>query len=230
MARKGKAMSEGANSHSIEDYGPGTIGGERLKGFDLSQMVVCRNCGEMAGPWRLLRGTQGWEQLCACQSSTLREQRIEIDQWIGFDFNELATLCYGCGTQVLRSGWRFSVWFCDDCKARVRRINEEFQFALIPIGRHSLMAGVGLNGSATRDEARIQRFVDQLGSLGQRVDVLRELARDTVRLNLERMAGGEQAAVSLVDYLHWLHGRTELRQEAFHRLCDRFLKGEDDGF
>ena len=41
------------------------------------------------------------------------------------------------------SGSKWSVWFCDACQHRVSTLNGSVGRCVIPIGRHSLMNGVG---------------------------------------------------------------------------------------
>jgi hypothetical protein len=68
--------------------------------------------------------------------------------WPGFDFNIAVELCYCCGQVPLRSGSKFSVWFCDACKEQVRLLNARLGQYAVAIGRHSMMGGFGLNGGA----------------------------------------------------------------------------------
>jgi hypothetical protein len=128
----------------------------------------------------------GQQQRCACRPSG-------GDRWPGYDYNERARLCDCCCRYLLRSGSRWSVWFCDECKERVIGLNEDVGFALIPIGRHSLMNGLGLRGGAT--EREIKRFADRVGGLSTRMDLLShtwkpaQLRRELQRLGLFKEGG-----------------------------------------
>ena len=84
------------------------------------------------------------EQSCACARAEGRRSGIVPARWPGFDFNEVWTLCYSCGAALLESGSRWSVWFCEHCKERVRRLHQVCGAYVIPCGRHSMMAGFGV--------------------------------------------------------------------------------------
>ena len=79
-------------------------------------------------------------QRCACDR--LADELV----WPGFDYNEHLRLCMCCRGIALPSGSRWSVWFCGPCKDRVRLYNDRLGRVAIPIGRHSLMAGIGISG------------------------------------------------------------------------------------
>ncbi len=109
-------------------------------------------------------------QLCSCRSTG--QNRI----WPDYDYNEHTHLCECCLGRRLRSGSRWSVWFCEPCKRRVIAVNRELGATVIPIGRHSLMSGVGLHGPEI-DEPRVARFTKDLLSLFSRQDHLHEWSR-----------------------------------------------------
>ena len=58
------------------------------------------------------------------------------------DFPTAAELCRCCGLELLQSGCKWSVWFCNDCKPRVLKLNQSVGAWVIPIRRHSLMHGL----------------------------------------------------------------------------------------
>jgi hypothetical protein len=62
-------------------------------------------------------------------------------RWPGYDFNMVAELCRCCGQVLLKSGNKFSVWFCDHCKEHVGLLNGRLGRYAIPIGRHSFHGG-----------------------------------------------------------------------------------------
>ena len=186
-------------------------------------LSICTTC------WDLFDGPSPGhgdfeQQKCRCH-------RQEEHRWPGYDYNERARLCDCCGRYVLRSGSRWSVWFCEACKERVRLLNQEFGFALIPIGRHSLMHGFGLQGEP--DEAQIARFVERFGDLARRMDVLHnDWKPEHLREELERLgliAKGEASPqeIPLATYLGAVaeEDRTSTvdhRLLAFRALADRF--------
>ena len=167
------------------------------------------------------------QQKCLCH-------RGDEPRWVRYDFNERARLCDCCAGYVLRSGSRWSVWFCPECKERVRLLNEEFGFATIPIGRHSMMNGFGLRPGAPggTGAAKVQRFWERLQGLNARIDVLRvwkfeHLGRELERLGLVAQGEGRPRAVPLHTYLRAVaeQDRTSEvnhRLLAFRELADRF--------
>jgi hypothetical protein len=122
-------------------------GDEYLKKYvDYSAMAVCGDCFEIYGPWRYKqeiskRPNSVLWQFCGgeCPSRnkkpgiTLKDESEE--KWPGFDFNTIVELCYCCGQEELKSGSRWSVWFCEECKEKVIDFNTRFQQTIIPIGR-----------------------------------------------------------------------------------------------
>jgi hypothetical protein len=94
-------------------------------------------------------------QRCRCR-------KTDEPTWPRFDFNEHLRLCECCRSVPLRSGSRWSVWFCEGCKTRVRALNDRLGRYAIPIGRHSLMGGLGISGAeiAGADEARLTALCD----------------------------------------------------------------------
>lgn len=74
----------------------------------------------------------GMDQRCDC--GPRNEER-----WSGFDFNERARLCVCCGMEVLRSGSRWSPYFCRECQLLAMGVSLWHRSLVFPIGRHSLM-------------------------------------------------------------------------------------------
>lgn len=94
-------------------------------------------------------------QRCAC------DRPADEPVWPGFDYNEHLHLCMCCRGVALPSGSRWSVWFCRPCRDRVRLYNDRLGHVVIPIGRHSLMAGIGIRGVelSEADGAEVDRLV-----------------------------------------------------------------------
>jgi hypothetical protein len=71
---------------------------------------------------------------------------------------------------------------CDECKARVRDLNHTLGRYVIPIGRHSLMGGIGIAGAelAGADQRRRDVLIDrssiQAGGWSESMDHLNEFA------------------------------------------------------
>ena len=99
---------------------------------------ICATCFE---PYEFrLQGALS-RQRCRCPDKV-----PEGPAWPGHDLNEHLHLCECCSMVVLRSGSRWSVWFCEACHQRVFELNESAGGGVIPVGRHSLMNGVGVAG------------------------------------------------------------------------------------
>ena len=161
---------------------------------EFSTLSICTACLGLFDDVSLGQG-DGERQRCTCSAS-------KEDRWPGYDYNERARLCDCCGRYVLRSGSRWSVWFCEECKARVQALNEEMGFALIPIGRHSMMNGLGLRVEARSHD--VARFTQRLGDLFSRIDLLGKTWKPAhLRGQLKRLEflGAGHGAVPLSVYL-----------------------------
>jgi hypothetical protein len=140
-----------------------------------SNFVLCATCQGLYGD----RPSPGFAtpQRCRCR-------HVDEPKWPRHDFNEHLHLCECCRLVPLRSGSRWSVWFCDECKARVRDLNHVLGRYVIPIGRHSLMGGIAIAGAelAHADQRRrdelIDRFSIQAGGLYESLDRLNAFAAD----------------------------------------------------
>lgn len=106
-------------------------------GPEHASMRICSRCYELYEPDVALE----LPQRCGCN-------RGSDPRWPGADFNERALLCRCCGLTVLRSGSRWSPFFCEPCKHRVIDLDRRIGRLVIPIGRHSIM-----NGTMMRQKA-----------------------------------------------------------------------------
>ncbi len=195
--------------------------------------TICPTCYRLRGSVREDGGTQVpvvLVQDCDCAWAVGRRTGSFPERWLGYDVNQVWELCYGCGAEVLPSGSRWSVWFCTDCTERVRRLHTACGAYVIPIGRHSLMAGFGVRDGAplafrgpdAKDAAVIARFLEAFQRLGGRMDRLIVWAARAVALNLtERgLEGGDP--VSLPRYLSALAAQPVDRWARFRGLCGHF--------
>ncbi len=172
---------------------------------------LCIQCGCVYGPV-----TSQCEQQCGCVREEKRQQK-----WPRYDFNEQITLCYCCGQEPLESGSRWSVWFCGECKEKVVKFNSLFQETIIPIGRHSLMAGYGLGGCDVPDSETIRAFVSGVNRLFGRMDGLLEWRAIVMRDNLTKL--GYKHDVRLADYLRDVKKAFE-KSKAFDRMLEFFSR------
>jgi hypothetical protein len=145
-----------------------------------ARMHVCRTCCGLRGPFTDTFNRCERVQPCECDP----EQPL----WNAYDYNCAAELCFCCAAAVVESGSKWSVFFCDDCKARVCAYNDSLGRCAIPIGRHSLMNGVSLSAAAARKGRRVDKFVSGLSKLAGGVERLYAHRRARVSQILSSLA------------------------------------------
>ena len=147
-------------------------------------------------------------------------------RWDGFDFNEVATLCYGCGAALLRSGSRWSVWFCGTCKKRVSVLNQEMGEAVIPIGRHTLMNGIELKlepeQKTSVSKRKTREFADSFLQFGNRIDRLAQWKKISISQNCRAAEFVPGHDVGLMKYLSSLNGLN--KESSFEGMKGFILK------
>jgi len=186
-----------------------------------SSFIICGSCSALRGTWSH-QGRQ-LQQECDCVYSRVRQGLQPAPaRWPAHDFNEVATLCYCCGAELLHSGSRWSVWFCEECKKRVRALNGRYQRCAIPIGRHSLMNGFGLRGNDAQVPAAVEQFVLCVRALQDSTGLLGEWASAIVAETARARGFQEGADVPLLDYLNALVHSPADKVRAFERLCAYF--------
>jgi len=95
---------------------------------EVERLRVCGTCCRLYETGR----PDGLNQQCACNPR-------DVETWPHFDFNERALLCLCCGLRPLRSGSKFSPFFCEDCVTPVMNVSRLCARLVFPIGRHSFM-------------------------------------------------------------------------------------------
>lgn len=168
-----------------------------IKGFRL-----CLTCFEFY-EFRLQGAVT--RQRCRCR----RDEGATDATWPGSDFNEHLHLCECCSMVPLLSGSKWSVWFCDDCKPRVVALNGSVGHCVVPIGRHSLMNGVGVSTSelvsgGTERRAVVDAFSGKLMSLFDAMQHLHVFAQARRRGLVERLDFPAGEDVALPDWLETL--------------------------
>jgi hypothetical protein len=118
--------------------------------------LVCDGCGELYEPHA--QAGRPSPQRCVCRRDP------DDSRWPHHDFNEAVRLCGCCRLEAVGSGSRWSVFFCDACKWRVIGLNGHVGRYLVPVGRHSVMAGAGVPGRALveADAATVDRLIGDL--------------------------------------------------------------------
>jgi hypothetical protein len=127
-----------------------------------SRMVLCRACLVLRGPFYDDFNRCERVQRCGCEPKE--------DLWNAHDYNLHAELCSCCAASAVRSGSKWSLFFCERCKKQIVALNQSVGCALIPIGRHSIMNNFALTAGAKRKDVdefvgRMVRLGDQMGKL-----------------------------------------------------------------
>jgi hypothetical protein len=158
-------------------------------------------------------------QRCPCES-------IEpggYAQWPNaFDFHQVVELCNCCGLEILRTGSRWSVWFCDECKQRVREVHERYRAYLLPIGRHSIMSGVGLTGAESKEPQKLSAFLGKTRALEDAINHLSVWARHIVHQNLHVLGFADHGDTGLLAYRKSAVDAGLDKRTAFEGLCKHF--------
>lgn len=157
----------------------------------IDTLRVCTTCG------RLFQDLPDREQpqRCECQHDS------DAPSWPGYDFNERASLCRCCGREVLSSGSRWQVWFCDTCSHDVKELHNRLGGWVIPIGRHSMMHGISIKGGDVDDDKGTKEFVNASRSLFRAIDLLDEWHDRWVIELIRKSWFAKYPSVSLHTYL-----------------------------
>jgi hypothetical protein len=212
----------GPSAGDVPGSGPGG-GASGSSGTQLDRfgdLLVCRTCGDVKGPVPGL--ANGACELCDCVPV---DERRAAPTWPRFDFNSAFQLCVCCGLEALPSGSRWSVWFCDSCRRRVRKLNDLAGRCVVPIGRHSLMNGVTV--STDRGEAALAASCDQLISFLQSTQGISAWGRGVVRSNLEALYGPGGGDVRLARYLVDADRSGLNKEAAFRNLLRSALTADE---
>lgn len=173
-------------------------------------LLICGHCHALRGP--VPGRADGAEQFCLCASRAMWRAQPKRG-----DHNVDMELCYCCGLVLLRSGSKWSTWLCGACKEWVLALNESAGRCLIPIGRHSMMNGVALNGYA--GARGIERFVSDSHALAASMDQIASYAHDVVvPLNLDAIGFARRRHVPLGTYLEAVESSQLNQWDAFERL------------
>jgi hypothetical protein len=120
---------------------------------------VCLACTWIYGPWK--NGGVTRIQRCDCR----KPDGGEDETWPRYDYNLFSELCRCCGRVFGKSGHCFSVWFCGACRLRVTEFDRKHGAPMIPIGRHTIMAGIGLRKDEEDVDDAAKRIHGEMRSL-----------------------------------------------------------------
>lgn len=173
---------------------------------------VCGKCHALrGGPIATVDDVAVW-QLCDC--ATVEERTAQPRVW---DFSTAFELCRCCGLEALRSGSRWSVWFCAVCNQRVRELNAASGRCIVPIGRHSSMNGVFLDSNA--DEG-LRVFTEQVTSLFHEIVGTEGWSRTAVRMNLAAVGLPMGEDIDLETYTAAVCRLADLKAQRFEEMVN----------
>ena len=194
-----------------------------LGGVSVCGVSVCGPCGDAVGRAPDRRDLSAEIiQLGSCPAH--REGPTE--PWTGYDYNRFVELCRCCGAVPLRSGSRWSVWFCPTCRAEVDLLNSRLGRYIVPIGRHSLHGGRLLSAHQIADPIVVQDFLNSWAGVGDAMTRLGEWARIAVRSNVERITGQEDAVLPITEYCRQARDLID-PAERFREMCVHFAPPQD---
>lgn len=168
--------------------------------FSVAKMVVCGDCGDVVGPFERPNPTNPRSALVQRGSCARHAAPPGEPRWPGFDYNRRVELCNCCGTVPLRSGSRWSVWFCDACKQQVMLLNGRHGRCVVPIGRHSIQAGLSLTRDQIVKGLDVHIFIGRWNAVADVMSLLSDWQRIVVRRNLKVIRTAEGSAVPAPDY------------------------------
>lgn len=174
-----------------------------------ARLELCRECLELRGPCLDRAGGGERTQRCACEPKEPR--------WKGYDYNMALELCRGCVAATVPSGSRWSPFFCGECAPRVLAYNRAAG-AAIPVGRHSMMNGLGLSGAGASSAAAASALAAGMAGLVDRIDRLWRWRCGRVRRVVQGFAGSEPA-IPLERYLERARGASPIARDALDDLA-----------
>ena len=188
------------------------------------EMDLCRECGEIRGPFRLRGGGPFHSQTCLCPDKRGTPQaREELTIYFRLDFARAVTLCACCGQELIKTGSKFSSFFCDFCRKLIYAFDRKRGITIIPMGRHSFMNGVLLNGGDAQNERAITRFVEGMSSMFKRIELLEEWTKGVIAVNIKMTGHDWGDHVGLFDYLSEMPRDFRSRHMAFLGLRKFFI-------
>jgi len=194
--------------------------------YELSkEMGVCPECGEISGLLRLRGGGPFYSQTCLCPDKRgTPEAHEELRSYLRLDFATAVTLCACCGQELIKTGSKFSSFYCDFCRKLVLAFDRKRGFTLIPMGMHSFMNGVLLNGRDAQDEVAINKFVEGMSSMFKRTELLEEWTKNVTAANIKMTGHDWGDHIGLFDYLSEMPRDFRSRHNAFLGLRKFFLE------
>lgn len=183
-------------------------------------MKICATCFELYG--NVTRRYQS----CFCKEKP--GVPAERGDWSGWDFPQAVELCHCCGHELISSGTRWSVFYCEPCRVQVIALNKQSGFAVIPLGRHSMMNNFALDPRAPDRANEIRTFIANANGLFERIKRLDTWRKRIVAQTLRTAGLPEGTDVELEDYLLGIASRPSPKRASIEELA-AFLSATDCG-
>lgn len=202
-----------------------------------TELVICRRCGQLVGPWRGADGQLCFVEDCADGRIT-QGTRNHVPDYEGIrGWEQLAAacdrhqLCACCGAVWIRDRSRWSIWFCElGCKDRVVALNSAAGRVVIPIGRHSIVNRSSVKPGSVDVEEQVARFVDTMRTVAGVRPKLDLWLGTRARTNLEMVGMPLDRDVPIRDYLAVVESLDVDRELSFVGMCNFIgARSEQDG-
>lgn len=192
---------------------------------------LCAGSGDLFGPVGYDGAPPIHEQRCRWIACPYRDERWHRPQ-TGLrepfgDFPTALELCYCCASELISSGSKFSSFFCDPCRAAVTGLKDSVGRTVIPLGRHSIMNGLSLNGPALRDPRIVAAFASATKNSFDRMDRLFTWRRGVLTDHIAAMCQ-DARHVPAVEYSAFTAIHAAPKAEMFRQLC-KYFQGSDTG-
>lgn len=160
-------------------------------------------------------------QKCRCKTN---ENGLIEETWDRYDFNKKIELCYCCSMELINSGSRWSVLYCDECKDRVVAFNYLIGKVVIPLGRHSVMNSLMIEYKCHDMDVEIKRFVKGWNSLVVLIDKVVDWSVRSLFQNLHDLKFRFDSDIRLREYDDCLPDLITTKKEAFLNMLDFLQK------
>jgi len=189
------------NSSSLPNLSPDII--IRKETYDL---IICKKCLQLYEmdislnrKYTRNENRRKLFQKCQCKS---RETGLIEETWKGFDFNNKVELCYCCSMELINSGSRWSVFYCDECKDRVRAFNYIVGKVVIPLGRHSVMNSLMIEYIPENDLGEeIDKYWPKWKAIVTRINTVYNWSAQSFFQNLHDLGFRFDSDIRLKDYV-----------------------------
>jgi len=194
---------------------------------NLRNLTVCHTYLDLHGDIRLNTGVQV-RQVCPCEYEKLSEveKRTSWKNIFGrdWDISKAFETCHCCGLEVIPSGSRWSLFFCQDCKAIVMEFNNAVGKCIIPLGRHSMMNSV--TGPLAPKNQTVDEIVNGINKMNSGINALSLHSRYILNKQLKRFEINESDSIIKLLQKTNTSNLIKLKVEAFNELVQFMREGK----